>query len=81
MVAEAVAREQLRLGVLDAEEAAVLRAALREYTLRLHGDVEQLRAAEPHPSPRIASLIDAHARAADVVDEMLGRIPRDVHER
>jgi len=60
--------------VLDPEEAAVLRAALREYTLRLHGDVEQLRAAEPHPSSRIASLIDAHARAADVVDQLLERL-------
>lgn len=63
--------------VLSPEEAAVLRSALREYTLRLHGDVEQLRAAEPSPSPRIASLIDAHARAADVVDALLGRIPRN----
>ncbi len=67
--------------VLNAEEATVLRAALREYTLRLHGDVQQLRAAEPRPSPRIASLIEAHARAADVVDELLERVPRSVHER
>lgn len=67
--------------VLNVEEAAVLRAALREYTLRLHGDVEQLRAAEPRPSPRIASLIEAHARAADVVDELLERVPRSSHER
>ena len=66
---------------LNPEEAAVLRAALREYTVRLHGDVEQLRAAEPRPSPRITSLIEAHARAADVVDELLGRIPRTSSER
>ncbi|TGO03885.1 hypothetical protein [Serinibacter arcticus] len=63
---------------LSGEEAAVLRSALREHTLRLHGDVAQLRAAEPRPSPRITSLIEAHARAADVVDELLERIPRDL---
>lgn len=66
---------------LSAEEATVLRSALREYTLRLHGDVEQLRAAEPRPSPRITSLIQAHARAADVVDALLERVPRSSHER
>lgn len=59
---------------LSGKEAVVVRDALREYALRLRGDVRQLRAAEPHPSARITSLTQAHERAADVADELLERI-------